>query len=109
MSKIYPNNKILNFPKGGKDLSLFEVDSCLSNHGVVRLLIHLVKDSTLIRCNQIHLNLDILKEPYRDFVWLFFQVVSRESTTTFPRYVIFVLYMTYYKNIDFDWGHVIAS
>ena len=64
-------NKILNFPEGGKDLNLCEVDSYLSNHDAVRVLHHFVKDSTLIKRNQVYFNLDILKEPYRDFVWLF--------------------------------------
>ena len=102
-------NKTINLLEGGKDLSLSEADSYLSNHGVVRLLSHFVKDSTLVRHNQVHFDLDVLKEPYRDFVWLFLYVAGRESTTTFPRYVIFVLYMTYYKNVVFDWGRVIAS
>jgi hypothetical protein len=67
-------NKILNFPEGGKDLSLSEADSYLSYHGVVMILIHFVKDSTLVTRNQIHM--DILKELYKDFVWLFIWVVG---------------------------------
>ena len=95
-------NKILNFPEGGKDLSLFEVDSYLLNHWAIRLLNHFIKDSTLVNRNQIHFDLDVLKEPYWYFLWLLLVVSLGESIATFPQYVIFVIYMTYCKNVFFD-------
>jgi hypothetical protein len=102
-------NKIINFPKGAKELNLPKANSYLSNNGATRLLSQFIKDPAIVKCNQIHFDLKILKESYRDFIYLSLHVVGRESTSTFPWYVIYVLYMTFCKYIFFYWGQIILS
>jgi len=50
-----------------------------------------------------------LKDPYREIAWLFTRVTSQDSTTTVPRLALYILYFTVHEDVIFYWANIISN
>ena len=53
--------------------------------------------------------MNLLKEPYQEFAWLFAWIVGQDYKVYFPWYVIFILCCTYKMGLDFEWAQIISN
>lgn len=96
---------MLRLQEPNKELKLPEMDDFVINHGRPKRLLPHFKDSLSgVKSNTFQFDINILKESFREFAWLFVRVIDRESTTYFPWYVLFVLSGTFRMSWNFDWA-----
>lgn len=102
--------RMLRLPKPNKELNLVEVDDFITNHGILKRLLPYFTDSlSRLRMNSFQFDIDVLKVSLREFSWLFAQITDQESTTLFPRYVLFFLYGTFKMDQKFDLDQIISN
>lgn len=101
--------KMPRFPNPNKDLKLPKADDFVTNHGCPkRLLPYFTLSLFGLKSNSFQFIINMIKEPFREFVWLFARVIDQESIAYFPRYVLIVLSRTFKMNWSFDWEHIFS-
>jgi hypothetical protein len=50
-----------------------------------------------------------LKYPYKEFAWLFARIIGQESTTSVPKYIVYIMYHSIHKDVVIDWAQIISN
>jgi len=87
-----------------------EADSFLDSHGGgANLLKDFLASSSTMFTDTIHVDINLLSKPYHDFSWIFLLLIGQESTSHIPRYVLYVLYLSFENEVIFDWDEIISN
>lgn len=77
--------KMLRLLEPNKELKLPEVDDFVTNYGGPKILLPYFVDSLFgLKLNSFQSDIDILKEMFREFSWLFARVTDQKSMAYFP-------------------------
>ena len=96
--------KIMKLPKFNKELKIPEAYAFITNNGGPKRLLTYFTDSLYgVKTNPYQFDINLLKEPSREFAQLFAQVIDQESTMYFPQCVLFVLCGTFKMDCIFYW------
>ena len=97
------SQKMLKLLELNKELYLQEADSFIANNSALKKLLTYFIDTLLeFKSTTYQFNIDLHKEPYQEFVWLFAQVIGQDTTTYWPWYVIFILCCTFIMYFNFN-------
>jgi len=64
-------------------------------------LMTMLEDLSFIQVNQ-------LRKPYQEMVWLLARVVGKESTATVPHLALYIFYFSIQEKVIFDWSEIIS-
>jgi hypothetical protein len=78
------------------------------NNGL-ELLQEYLEDPTTMPEDISRIQVNSLKNPYRELAWLFTRLQVRNPWTTIPRLALYILYFTIHEEAIFDWGKIISS
>ena len=102
--------RMLQFPNPNRESKLLEFDSFITNNGDSKnILAQFFEVLSQIRSNSYQFDIDLLKEAYRELVWLFVWLVFKDTNTYFQRYVLFLLHLSLKMGMDCDWVQVIPN
>lgn len=102
--------KVMRLLKPNKELKLLEEDVFITKYVIPKILLTYFIDSlSRVKTNAYQFDIDLLREPFKEFAWLFTRVIDYESTTYFPRYVLFVIYGTFRMDLSFNWAPIISN
>ena len=92
------------------ELKLLEEDSFIENNGGPKKLLSYFRDALSgIKTNTYQFDTDLLKDPYKEFTWLFTRIMGQDTIVQFPRHVIYVICFTFKMDFNFDWAHIISK
>ena len=75
---------MLRLPKPNKELKFPKEDPFITNNGGPKIFLTYFIDSlSRVKTNAYQFDIDFLKDPFREFAWLFARVTGQESTTYF--------------------------
>ena len=101
---------MLRFPKSNREFKITKANDFIANQGgQKRLFPHFTNSLFGIKTNSFQIDIDILKEPFKEFAWLFVQITRQESMIDFAWYGLYFLYGTYKMDLKFDWAQNISS
>jgi hypothetical protein len=75
----------------------------------VSLLKYLLASPTTMPIDTSQVDINLLSEPYHDISWIFLQLMGCEYTSHIPRYVLYVLYFYFQKEVIFEWTEMISN
>lgn len=93
-----------------KEFKIAKVDEFITNQGGQKILLYYFTDSlSRLKIGSFQFDVDIHKQPFKEFACLFAQVINEESTTLFPWYILYVFYGTPKMDWKFDWAQIISN
>ena len=103
--------KILRLPKTNKELNLpKEKAFTITNNGAPKILLTYFTNSLYgVNTNAYKFDIDFLKDPFREFAWLFVWITGQGSIEYFPQDDLFILCGTFMMNWSFDWAQIILD
>jgi hypothetical protein len=78
-------------------------------NGGFELLQEYLEDPTMMPEDLSTIQVNLLRNPYREMAWLFSRVAGQESTAIVPRLVLYILYFSIHEKIVFDWAKIISG
>jgi hypothetical protein len=63
-------------------------------NGGLEIIQEYLEDPTIIPKDLSSIQVNSLKNPYQEMTWLFARVAGQESTTTIPRFALYILYLS---------------
>lgn len=103
-------HRMLRLPEANKEFRITEANGLITNQGGPKRLFPQFTDSlSRIKTNSFHFDIGLLKEPFKEFSWLFALITGQESTTMFCWCVLYFLHGTFNMDFKFDWAQVVSS
>ena len=101
---------MLRLPKTNREFKIVETNDFITNQaGPKRLFPQFTDSLSRIKTNSFHFDIGLLKEPFKEFAWLFALITGQESMTMFRWCVLYFLHGTFNMDFKFDWAQVVSS
>lgn len=76
--------RMLRLSEPNKEFKIVEVDDFITNHGGPKILLpHFTNSFSALKTSSFYFDVDILKQPFKEYAWLFSQVTGQENIELF--------------------------
>jgi hypothetical protein len=86
-----------------------EADKFLKEHQGGAELLENYLTSPRIDNNSTQVEVSSLKYPYKEFSWIFSQIIGLESMTSVPKYIVYILHFVVHEDTMIDWARIISN